>query len=179
MNRTIVRLIGLSSLLLLPIAGNGAALTPLQQTVRPLAVPADTRQILPKDVSLYRLYGYSAWQLGPGVDEGRRLDLMPPGYTGATNAAKLLSFFSMSDIHIIDKESPAQVPFFGWSAPFHGGGLYASAYSRGFAIGASRVIGITALADTTSYAYNAELVKQLSPAMRAKIAGYGARPTVR
>jgi len=40
-----------------------------------------------------------------------------------------LSFFSMSDIHITDKESPAQVPFFGWSAPFHGGGLFASAYS--------------------------------------------------
>ena len=49
-----------------------------------------------------------------------------------------------------------------------------AADSRGFAIGASRIIGITSLADTTSHAYNAELVKPLSPAMRAKIAGYGA-----
>ena len=46
--------------------------------------------------------------------------------------------------------------------------------SRGFAIGASRTVGITSLADTTSHAYNAELVKPLTPAMQAKIAGYGA-----
>ena len=46
--------------------------------------------------------------------------------------------------------------------------------SRGFAIGASRAIGITAFADTTSHAYNAELVKYLTPAMQAKIAGCGA-----
>ena len=45
--------------------------------------------------------------------------------------------------------------------------------SRGYAIGASRIIGITALADTTSHTYNAELVKQLSSVMQAKIAGYG------
>jgi hypothetical protein len=45
--------------------------------------------------------------------------------------------------------------------------------SRGYAIGASRIIGITALADTTSHAYNAEMVKALSPAMQTKIAGYG------
>jgi hypothetical protein len=46
--------------------------------------------------------------------------------------------------------------------------------SRGYAIGASRVFGNTSLTDTTSHAYNAELVKQLSPAMQTKIAGYGA-----
>jgi metallophosphoesterase (TIGR03768 family) len=49
-----------------------------------------------------------------------------------------------------------------------------AAESRGYAIGASRIFGNTALADTTSHAYNAELVKPLSPAMQAKIAGYGA-----
>jgi hypothetical protein len=48
-----------------------------------------------------------------------------------------------------------------------------AADSRGYAIGVSRIIGITALADTTSHTYNAELVKQLSPAMQMKIAGYG------
>jgi hypothetical protein len=51
-----------------------------------------------------------------------------------------------------------------------------AADSRGFAIGASRIIGITSFADTTSHAYNAELVKPLSPAMQKKIAGYGAPP---
>jgi hypothetical protein len=49
-----------------------------------------------------------------------------------------------------------------------------AADSRGYAIGASRIIGITTPADTTSHTYNAELVKPLSPAMQTKIAGYGA-----
>ena len=128
MKTGIIQIISLLSLLWLPLSGNGADLPPTtrQQTVRPLAVPADTRQITLKDVPLYKLYGYSAWQLGPGVDEGRKFNLMPAGYTGATNAARLLSFFSMSDVHIDDKESPAQLPWFGWSAPFGAGGLFAS-----------------------------------------------------
>jgi metallophosphoesterase (TIGR03768 family) len=127
----IIQIISLSVLLLLPVSGNGAdlPLTTRQQTVRPLAIPADTRQITLKDVALYKLYGYSAWQLGPGVDEGRKFNLMPAGYTGATNQARLLSFFSMSDIHITDKESPAQLSWFGWNARFGAGGLFASAYS--------------------------------------------------
>lgn len=45
--------------------------------------------------------------------------------------------------------------------------------SLGYAIGAARIFGNIALADTASHAYNAELLKQLSPAMQAKIAGYG------
>ena len=97
MKLRIVRFLSLSVPLLLPIAGNAGdlPLTTREQTVRPLALPADTRQITPKDVSQYKLYGYSAWQLGPGVDEGRKLDLMPAGYTGATHTARLLSFFSI------------------------------------------------------------------------------------
>jgi hypothetical protein len=38
---------------------------------------------------------------------------MPAGYTGATNAARLLSFFCFSDIHLTDKETPSW-PY--WSA---------------------------------------------------------------
>jgi hypothetical protein len=49
-----------------------------------------------------------------------------------------------------------------------------AAESLGYAIGAYRLFGNTTLADTTSHAYNAELVKPLSPAMQTKIAGYGA-----
>jgi hypothetical protein len=50
-----------------------------------------------------------------------------------------------------------------------------AAKSRGYAIGAARIFGATpaVLADTTSHAYNAELVKQLSPEMQAKIAKCG------
>jgi hypothetical protein len=121
----------LSILLLLPTSGRAAdlPLTTRRQTVRPLAVPADTRKISLKDVPLYKPYGYSAWQLGPGVDEGRKFNLMPSDYTGVTKAALLLSYFSLSDVHITDKESPAQLPWFGWTAPFGGGGLFECAYS--------------------------------------------------
>jgi hypothetical protein len=48
-----------------------------------------------------------------------------------------------------------------------------AANSRDYAIGAARIFGNVPLADTTSHALNAELVKPLSPAMQAKIAGYG------
>ena len=131
MKTGIIQIISLSILSLFPISSNGAdlPLTTRQQTVKPLAIPSDTRRITLKDVPLYKLYGYSAWQLGPGVDEGRKLNLMPAGYTGATNTARLLSYFSMSDIHITDKESPAQLPWFGWNARFGAGGLFVSAYS--------------------------------------------------
>lgn len=61
--------LGLSILLWLPLCGNGAVATTRQQTVRPLAVPPDTRQIAPRDAALYKLYGYSAWQAGPGEDQ--------------------------------------------------------------------------------------------------------------
>ena len=41
---------------------------------------------------------------------------MPDGYTPGsdTKAEKLLTFFAMSDIHITDKESPAQVVYYGY-----------------------------------------------------------------
>jgi hypothetical protein len=46
--------------------------------------------------------------------------------------------------------------------------------SRGYAIGAARISGGKAsFTDTSSHAYNAELVKQLSPAMQTNIARYG------
>ena len=130
----IIQIISLSVLVLLPVSGNGAdlsllPLTTRQQTIRPVAIPPGTPQICPSNVPLYKVYGYSAWQLGPGEDQGRKFDLMPAGYTGATNTARLLSYFSMSDIHITDKESPAEVIYDGWSAPFHAGGLFSQAYS--------------------------------------------------
>jgi metallophosphoesterase (TIGR03768 family) len=103
------------------------SLTTRQVSVRPVAVSPDTPPVNPKDVAQYG--AYSAWRTGPGEDQGRKLDLMPPGYGGAPAAARLLSFFAMSDIHITDKESPAQVPYFGWSALFGKAGLYSQAYS--------------------------------------------------
>jgi hypothetical protein len=50
-----------------------------------------------------------------------------------------------------------------------------AAKSRGYAIGVARIYAATpaVLADATSHAYNAELVKQLTPEMQAKIAHCG------
>ncbi|MBF0563990.1 MAG: TIGR03768 family metallophosphoesterase [Nitrospirae bacterium] len=53
---------------------------------------------------------------------------LTPGYSGAPHAAHLLSFFAMTDVHISDKESPAQALYLGWSAPY-GSGQLSSAYS--------------------------------------------------
>jgi metallophosphoesterase (TIGR03768 family) len=128
-------LLSLLTLLFLPVYGNGADAplpqpTTRQQTIHPVAVPAESPHIPPSQVDKYGVYGYSAWQTGPGEDVGRRLDLMPTGYKRAPNATRLLSFFAMSDIHITDKESPAQAFYIGWSAAFGAGATpFSSAYS--------------------------------------------------
>ncbi|MBN1342407.1 MAG: TIGR03768 family metallophosphoesterase [Phycisphaerae bacterium] len=89
--------------------------TTAQQQILPIALPANTPHINPADVPLYEVFGYSAWQVGEGLSQVKRTDLAP-GYKGAPNAARLLSFFCMTDIHIADKESPAQPIYVGWSA---------------------------------------------------------------
>ena len=50
-----------------------------------------------------------------------------------------------------------------------------AAVSRGYAVGAARIFmtPCTSLADTNSYAHNAELLKLLTPPMQTKIANYG------
>jgi len=104
--------------------------TTAQQQILPIGLPADTPQINPADVSLYEQFGYSAWHAGPGLPYAKRTELAP-GYTDAPNAARLLSFFAITDIHITDKESPAQPIYPGWSALFGPGstGLAVGSYS--------------------------------------------------
>src|ERR1035437_5980287 len=80
----IIQIISLSIPLLLPVSGSGAELGTRQQTIRPLALLTNTLAIPPNDVPDYGIYGYSEWQLGPGENEGQRLDLMTNGYAGAT-----------------------------------------------------------------------------------------------
>ncbi|MCX6991771.1 MAG: TIGR03768 family metallophosphoesterase [Kiritimatiellaeota bacterium] len=123
MKLTLIPIISMAMLLWLPVSGSGAVPTTRQQTILPIAIPDGTPQVAPSNVPMYAVYGYSAWQLGAGTNEGRKFDLMPAGYAGAGNAARLLSFFSISDIHITDKESPAEVPYLGWSAGFTNAGL--------------------------------------------------------
>ncbi len=114
---------------LLPVYGSNAEshqLTTREVTIRPVAIPPGTKQIAPSDVAHYD--AYSHWRTGPGEYEGRKLDLMPAGYKGSPRKTRLLSFFTMSDVHITDKESPAQSLYYGWTAPYGAGGLSA-AYS--------------------------------------------------
>jgi metallophosphoesterase (TIGR03768 family) len=91
--------------------------TTAQQQVCPVALSSSVRQLHPGDVPLYAQYKYSAWTVGGPLQHVVRKDLAP-AYTGAPNTARLLYYFSMSDIHIADKESPAQPLYIGWSAPY-------------------------------------------------------------
>ena len=75
------------------------------------ASPA-VRQLHPGRCALYAQYKYSAWTLGGPLQHVVRKDLAP-AYTGAPGVARLLCYFSISDIHIADKESPAQPIYIG------------------------------------------------------------------
>jgi metallophosphoesterase (TIGR03768 family) len=100
--------------------------TTAQQQVLPVAVPATAVQINPGDVAQYAPNGYSTWKLGGPLSYVVRKDIAP-GYAGAPNVARLLYYYSMSDIHIADKESPAQPIYVGLNAGY-GSGM-SSAYS--------------------------------------------------
>ena len=84
--------------------------TTLQKTIVPGTIaPGST--IPSSAVSQYDKYGYGKWTLAQGLPLDPRTDIMPAGYSDAsvTNKAKLLNFFAFTDIHITDKESPAQL----------------------------------------------------------------------
>jgi hypothetical protein len=127
MRHNLIPILSLALPLWLPLAGRGAELGTRQRTITPMAVTnAPVPPIFPSAVSNYAVYGYSSWQWGPGEDEGQQLTNMPSSYMGATNAARLLSFLSISDAHITDKESPSQAIY----ASYHGGkGYNPSTYS--------------------------------------------------
>jgi metallophosphoesterase (TIGR03768 family) len=90
--------------------------TTLQKTVVPDAIPVGSEKVLPYQIAKYKPNGYGNWHYGPGAASEKRLDLMPTTYRAesATNTAKLLNFFAITDIHISDKESPAQAIYFGY-----------------------------------------------------------------
>ncbi len=97
----------------LPVSGNGAELGTRQRTVTPVAL-TNVPGIIASDLARYETNGYSSWQWGPGQSAGQlTTNMMPDGYLRATNAARLLTFFCFSDIHLTDKETPSW-PY--WSA---------------------------------------------------------------
>ena len=62
-------------------------------------------------VSQYDALGYGAWTFGAPLPLKQRTDLMPVGYSNPTPTRnkKILNFFTMTDIHITDKEAPNQL----------------------------------------------------------------------
>lgn len=101
--------------------------TTAQRQILPLPVSTNAPQINPRDLELYSEFGYDAWQMGPGLPH-TLWNTIAPDYNGAPNVARLLSFFTITDIHIADKESPAQPLYVGWIAE-SGADYNTSAYS--------------------------------------------------
>ena len=97
--------------------GSGATTT-LNRTLIPVPVPAYPILNI-TEAAKFDQYGYGQFTYGPGVPCQKRFDLMPYGYTGesAKPSSALLRFFTVTDNHITDKESPCQAIFF---APFGG-----------------------------------------------------------
>ncbi len=90
--------------------------TTIDRTILPVAVPSTSPTIFPYEVSEYSKYGYGNWTFGEGLGYEKRLDLVSQAgnTTPATNSAKLLRFFDMTDIHISDKETPTQAIYYGY-----------------------------------------------------------------
>jgi len=90
--------------------------TTLERTVVPDPIPADAEKLFPFELAKYEVNGYGKWHYGPGLPATKRLDLMPPTYVGgcAAATARLARFFVITDIHVTDKESPAQLLVFGF-----------------------------------------------------------------
>lgn len=103
-------------------------LTTVERTVVPVPVPADAERFFPHQVEKYEPNGYGRWEFGPGVPHERRLDLLPAGAVAPTGveAVRLMRFFTITDIHLTDKQSPAQAILIGFKG---GGPLAICAYS--------------------------------------------------
>jgi metallophosphoesterase (TIGR03768 family) len=95
---------------------NSTVCTTLDRTIIPVPVPSTSPELFPYQVADYSRYGYGVWQYSDGVGYQKRLDLMPAGYNGTpvNGSVRLLHFFTMSDIHITDEETPAQAVYSGY-----------------------------------------------------------------
>jgi metallophosphoesterase (TIGR03768 family) len=97
-----------------PIASD--VYTTRQRTIVPGLLPWGVQTLFPYQISLFAQNGYGTWSYGPGFDAGRQYTLMSPVYNGSsvTNTAKLLTFFTISDVHLVDVKSPSQGIYLGY-----------------------------------------------------------------
>lgn len=102
--------------------------TTRQRTVVSDPNPNPATPIFPYEIAKYKDNGYGTWRYGPATVAVKRFDLMPAGYAGESvkNVSTLLNFTTITDIHITDKESPAQAIILGYKG---GAGAATSAYS--------------------------------------------------
>lgn len=97
--------------------------TTLQQTVIPTTSPVlgPHATIKPNQLQDYSANLYGEWtSQGPEFGFLRPDMENPPNYTTSVRdplAAILLTFFTMSDVHIADKESPARANYYGYQYP--------------------------------------------------------------
>ncbi|MBP7632727.1 TIGR03768 family metallophosphoesterase [Candidatus Ozemobacteraceae bacterium] len=82
--------------------------TTCEKTITRIA-PSPSETVRPHEISKYAQNGYGKWTYGPGSPREKRIDIMPDGYKAGTASASLLHFFTMTDVHVTDKESPAQL----------------------------------------------------------------------
>lgn len=96
---------------------DSTVVTTLEKTIVPVDRPSTEPTVMPNDVADYARYGYGVWSPQAGLGFQKLLNLMPQGYAATsrtvTGTASLLRFFTMTDIHLTDVQSPAQTLFFG------------------------------------------------------------------
>jgi metallophosphoesterase (TIGR03768 family) len=106
-------------------------MTTYDRTVLPVPVPSTSPALGPEQIANFSEYGYGVWEFGEGLDYEKRLDLMPDGYTPASDNSteKLLTFFAMTDLHLTDEESPAQAIYYGYKGSIYSGYTPAMLYT--------------------------------------------------
>jgi metallophosphoesterase (TIGR03768 family) len=90
--------------------------TTRERTVLPDPIPAGAAKIFPFELEKYGANGYGKWHYGPGLDAEKRLDLLssPHEAGSASDSERLARFAVITDIHVTDKESPAQLLVMGY-----------------------------------------------------------------
>jgi metallophosphoesterase (TIGR03768 family) len=94
--------------------------TTLEKTIKPIKVPSKAPVLLPCQLAAYAPNNYGKFK------DGEKSDVLLPDMENPPNtvpserdpkAATLLTFFTISDVHIADKESPARAMYFGFQYP--------------------------------------------------------------
>jgi metallophosphoesterase (TIGR03768 family) len=120
--------------------GNAVASPPLQYPIsgtvrttaqRMISFSYSLQGLAPQqicEVAQYDRYGYGQWNFGAPLPSILRMDIMAPSYGSPlpSRKTKLLNFFTLTDVHITDKEAPNQLIYFQQTEPaaYHNTSVY-------------------------------------------------------